>query len=284
MTNPTCLSIRSKLVYEVGGETTFLVNIAAASTVTQRLVHEEISINQDAEISEMLSSGPPGRFHRFRAAAGQLEVNYHAEVELSREAPGGTGSCEETLAELPPSVIPFLYPSRYCESDKLIRMAQRTFGSMTPGHERVCGICNWIFEQVEYLHGSSDSTTSAFDTATQRAGVCRDFAHLAIAFCRALGIPARFCSSYALHLNPPDFHAHFEAWLGGRWLLYDATRLAPEHGFIRIGTGRDAADTSVATVTGPAEFSEMQIEVSLKDPATPPPGFAIGPVSVTGTR
>ncbi len=122
-------------------------------------------------------------------------------------------------------------------------------------------ICNWIFENVEYLRGSSDQHTSAFDTVTERAGVCRDFAHLGIAFCRALNIPARFLSAYAYELLPPDFHACFEAYLGHRWYVFDATRLAPQNGLIRIGVGRDAADTPFASIFGAAEMNSISLSV-----------------------
>ena len=273
------LLIRSQLTYEVGGESTFLVNIAVAESANQRIVREHITNSQGGAFDEVHAIGSTGRFHRFAGRVGVVDICYEAEVELSPGFHTPGMAREHTLAELPADVIPFLYPSRYCESDKLVRMARRTFGWMHDGHERVCGICNWIYDNVEYLSGSSDTTTSAFDTATERAGVCRDFAHLAIAFCRALGIPARFCSSYAWGLNPPDFHAHFEAWLGGRWLVYDATRLSPESGFVRIGTGRDAADTSVATVTGPVEFQSLAIEVRRLSPAADFPITTSGPLS-----
>jgi transglutaminase-like putative cysteine protease len=157
---------------------------------------------------------------------------------------------ETPIAALPFDVLPHLYPSRYCQSDRMARFAWRQFGSIATGHEKVQAICNWIFENVDYLEGSSDSSTSAFDTFTLRAGVCRDFAHLGITFARALGIPARFVSAYAVELMPQDFHAVFEAYLGGRWYLFDATRLCPVDGIVRIGVGRDAADTAFATYFG----------------------------------
>jgi transglutaminase-like putative cysteine protease len=159
-------------------------------------------------------------------------------------------------------VLPYLYPSRYCQSDNLSRFAWRQFGAIATGHERVTAVCNWIYEYVDYLAGSSDSGTSAHDTFTQRAGVCRDFAHLGISFCRALGIPARFVSAYGWKLTPQDFHAVFEAYLGGRWYLFDATRLCPIDGIVRIGVGRDAADTSFATFYGQIEGGFKEVWIS----------------------
>ena len=120
-------------------------------------------------------------------------------------------------------------------------------------------ICNWINSEVDYLFGTSDTTTTAADTFSLRAGVCRDFAHLGITFCRALGIPARFVSCYAWQLDPQDFHAVFEAYLGDRWYLFDATRLCPLDGIVRIGIGRDAADTAFATFYGQVESSSKRV-------------------------
>ena len=111
-------------------------------------------------------------------------------------------------------------------------------------------IADWIHDNVEYLRGSTNSVTSAFDTVTQRTGVCRDFSHLGIALCRALNIPARYFSGYAYELDPPDFHACFECFIGGSWVVFDATRLAHLNGLVRIGTGRDAADAAVASIFG----------------------------------
>jgi transglutaminase-like putative cysteine protease len=112
---------------------------------------------------------------------------------------------------------------------------------------------------------------------TLRAGVCRDFAHVGVAFCRALGIPARYASAYAYRLMPPDFHAFFEVWLEGQWWYYDATRLAPQPGFILIGTGHDAADTSVATMSAGIVFESMEIQVENLD--TTPIDYTIFPVT-----
>src|ERR1700742_2506015 len=136
-----------------------------------------------------------------------------------------------------------------------------------------------IYEYVEYLQGSTNSSTSAFDTATQRAGVCRDFAHLGIALCRALGIPARVVSGYAYGLNPPDFHAYFEAFLGGRWIIADPTRLSPQSSFVRIGQGRDAADTSFATIFGNVTLLEMQLCNEMATAGSSPPLYVKGPIS-----
>ena len=129
--------------------------------------------------------------------------------------------------------------------------------------EKVLAITEWIHQHVEYLSGSTNGETSACDTIIQMAGVCRDFAHVGIAFCRALDIPARYCSGYAIDLAPQDFHACFETYLSGYWILFDATKLAPLNGFVRIAIGRDAADTAVCNLFGKIYGSSMVVNSQL---------------------
>ena len=138
-------------------------------------------------------------------------------------------------------------------------MASIEFGGMMPGYGRVLAICDYINRNVTYRSGSSDSMTSACDTIIEREGVCRDFAHLGIALCRALNIPARFVTGYAYGLNPADFHAWFEAYLSNSWYAFDATRLVSQSDLIRVGVGRDAADVSFATISGQVQMSNMQV-------------------------
>ena len=257
--------IKSNLRYHVDADAWFLFNIAASQTPVQRLFNERLSNNQGLDFREDKAPDGVTRFHALSAPAGPLEVVYEVEVERDElDCSVVPPATEATLVSLPSVAARFLYPSRYCESDKLVRFANMEFGQFAPGHERVMGICNWIFNHIVYLPGTTDSSTSAFDCATLRAGVCRDFAHLGIAFCRALGIPARYASGYAFLLQPPDYHAFFEVWLEGAWWYYDATRLAPQHGFIRVGSGHDAADTSVATMSATAQFVSMEISVEAR--------------------
>jgi transglutaminase-like putative cysteine protease len=167
-------------------------------------------------------------------------------------------------------VIPFLYPSRYCQSDKLGRLAFSKFGQIKNPFEKVTAISEWIHQNVQYLSGTTNWQTSAYDTVAERAGVCRDFAHLGIALCRALNIPARYFAGYAHQLTRPDFHACFEAYIGRCWLLFDPTRLAPLNGLVRIATGRDAADASVATIFGPTRSASVQVSCEVLDGAFKP--------------
>jgi transglutaminase-like putative cysteine protease len=162
------------------------------------------------------------------------------------------------VASLDNAALPYLFPSRYCQSDRLGRLAWDLFGSIKKPHDKVIAITEWIYNNVEYVRGSTNSETSAYDTVTQRVGVCRDFAHLGIALCRALNIPARYTTAYAYELQPPDFHAVFECFVGNKWMVFDATRLSHLNGLVRIATGRDAADTAVASIFGAVTLLRTQ--------------------------
>jgi transglutaminase-like putative cysteine protease len=131
-------------------------------------------------------------------------------------------------SEPPIEVLLFLFPSRFCPSDKFMRFAQREFASAGDGVARVMAILQWIHRNVDYLAGVSDAQTTVEQTFVDRAGACRDFTHLGVTLSRALGIPARAVSAYALQLDPPDFHAIFEVYIASGWWLIDRTRLAPD--------------------------------------------------------
>ena len=214
------------------------------------------------------------RYLRVIAQPGDFRIRYEAKAALSPRLEDPASVVEIPAERLPFSVFTHLYPSRYCQSDKLERFAHRTFGDLPGGYQRVNAICNWIRDHVDYISGSSDALTSAFDTVTERAGVCRDFAHLAIALCRALGIPARYVSAYAWRLSPPDFHAVIEAYLHGPagpgWYLFDPTRMSAPDGLVRIGIGRDAAEVAFCTVYGQLEAEKPEVWItSDRDPAEP---------------
>jgi transglutaminase-like putative cysteine protease len=132
------------------------------------------------------------------------------------------------------------------------------FGQLPRGLSRVRAIVDWIHQNIRYQIGASNAMTTAGEVLANHAGVCRDFAHLGVTFCRALNIPARLVVGYA-HFDepPPDFHAMFEAYLGGRWVMFDATRMSPIDDLVRVATGRDAKDVAFATIYGPATMLRM---------------------------
>ena len=271
-------TIQCHLGYQVSTPASFLFNVAIAQNSFQRLTTERFEVAGAKSCQEMVIGGQ--RYHRATAQSGSVELIYEAAVEATHELLGNPGRLQVPLFEqIPADALVFLYPSRFCQSDLLARLAKREFNQNESGFYRVTRICNWIYERIEYLSGTTTPTTSAFDTVTELVGVCRDFAHLAIAFCRSLGIPARFVSAFAYGLNPPDFHAYVEAFLGGRWILFDPTRLAPQSSFVRIGHGRDAADTSFATIFGGAVMNKMELSMTPAHGQSGPPQYTIDPIS-----
>jgi transglutaminase-like putative cysteine protease len=277
--NGTIFNVGCDLNYEVFGPSAFIFNVGVVTNSFQRVLSEQFQTAPAYQVQESLSAIEEKRHHRFSSGPGPIRVSYQATVELNHHLQKGDHVPETVPSGIPSGVIPYLYPSRYCESDMLVRLAQHEFGKLQHGFSRVTAICNWIHDNVEYLRGSTNPLTSAYDTATERAGVCRDFAHLAIAFCRAVLIPARFVAGYAYALQPPDFHAYFEAYLDGGWYIFDPTRLAPQTGLIRISTGRDAADTSFSTIFGPATFSSMTVTTQLLQ--GPAPSYTTDAISTS---
>lgn len=243
--------------YQIEQPSTLIFGIQVERSPQQHVSEETLSIDPRLEIESQTVNG--NRLLRLKAQPGTLSLHYEAIVERHFVPVNFDEAIETLAADLPLDVLPYLFPSRYCQSDRLMRLATAQFGKLEPGHQRVQAIADWIFDNVTYLSGSTDSQTSAFDTVTERTGVCRDFAHLGIAFCRALTIPARFVAGYAYQLQPPDFHACFEAYLGNQWYWFDPTRLARAEHFVRIGTGRDAADVSFANLFGVLQMQEMQV-------------------------
>jgi len=231
----------------------FIFNIHAARTSCQRIVSERLAIGQD--LVPLLDGDAAGnRLMRLRARQGPLQVEYEATVDIAHRAAAPDELIETPIAALPAGALIYLYPSRYCQSDKLCKLAFDTFGAVAPGYARVNAIQQWVQSQVAFRSGSSDGGTSALDTLAQRTGVCRDYAHLMIALCRALNMPARFVSGidYGADpaLGPTDFHAYVEVMLSGRWYVFDASGVSPPMGLLRIGTGRDAGDIAFATIFG----------------------------------
>lgn len=272
--------VAAQLSYEVKTQATIILNVHALRTPAQTVIDESFVIDPYIKSEEMATIGFDHRLIRFEAAGPvQLNINYSALVDNAFAFIDHNNIRETPINLLDASILPYLYPSRYCQSDKLYRLARNMFGQIANPFQKVSAIADWIHDNVEYLSGSTNEQTSAFDTVTERAGVCRDFAHLGIALCRALDIPARYFTGYAYLLDPPDFHACFEAYIGGNWVLFDPTRLVPINGLIRIATGRDAADASIANLFGDVLFQNLQVSCDLADNFTP---FYYHPGSLQG--
>ncbi|RCH54053.1 transglutaminase family protein [Mucilaginibacter hurinus] len=245
---------------------TLILNIHALRTPTQNVISEAFTIEPYLKAEELVGLHGENRLVRFEIPEpGPIKISYKATVDNACKLVDLANVEETPVHQLPVEVLQYLNPSRYCQSDKLFRLANNMFGYIQNPFEKVNYLVDWIFYNVQYLSGSTNSQTSAYDTVTQQQGVCRDFAHLGIALCRALTIPARYFTGYAYKLYPADFHACFEAYLGGEWILFDATRLAPLNSMIKIATGRDAADSAIANIFGDIYFDRMAVNCKLAD-------------------
>jgi len=232
----------------------FVFNIHPAITPCQKVSSERLRINQ-AVVPEIHTDACTGnRYMRLHALPGELTVAYRGTVDLRHHRAEPAQLREIPIHELPHESRGYIYPSRYCESDKLHRAALRQFGHLPQGYPRVQAIMQWVERQIVYTPNASDPSTSAVDTFIQQVGVCRDFAHLMIALCRAVNIPARFATGTDFGADrcsrEPDFHAYVEVYVENRWFIFDPSRRGIPMGFVRIGTGRDAADVAVATIFG----------------------------------
>lgn len=251
------VDIDCSLGYQVLQEAEFIVQIQSAFHPWQTILDESLYIT-GLQAEQYVDVTGLNRLIRFSAPLGRMEVRYRATVQV-HQPPRPTDAPEMAIADLPSDVLHYLLPSRYCESDLIGPMAQRTFGHLPHGYCRVDAICDWIKQHIAYEIGSSQACTTARDVLQNRAGVCRDFAHLGIALCRALNIPARFVFGHIEFSDPPpDFHALFEAYLGGQWVLFDPTRMAPIEKLVRIGTGVDAKDVAFATIYGAVQMDYMK--------------------------
>ncbi len=244
-----------ELVYEVADNPAdFVFNIHAAETPWQSISSESLVLSQPVTPEVHLDPQVGTRFLRLTAQPGPLKVRYDATVDIDHHFESPARIQEVPIAELTPAILPYIYPSRYCQSDRLRRFATREFGHLRPGYWRAQAIRDWVFQRTMFTSGSSTVSTAAVDTLVEQVGVCRDFSHLMIALCRACNIPARFVTGIDYgampELGPTDFHAYVEVFLGERWYIFDPTGISPATGLVRIGTGRDAADVSFATMFG----------------------------------
>lgn len=272
--------IETVLDYEVAAPSHLLLNIEAVRSGAQVVLRENLVVEPAVELHAFCDEGSGNRFIRFDAAPGPLKIRYTASVQRSFvEVP--VDLQEVPVNRVPHELLHYLMPSRYCESDVMARAAQQLFGDLPQGIGRVQAIVDWIHDSIRYEPGSSESTTTARDVFVQRAGVCRDFAHLGITFCRALNIPASLVVGYVYFDEPPqDFHAVFEAWIGGQWVLFDPTRMAPVDRLVRVGTGRDAKDVAFCTIFGPVRMTNKTLTVREYQDESAPPALTPAP---TGT-
>jgi transglutaminase-like putative cysteine protease len=259
------------LDYDVSGPSEFLLNVHAARTPRQRVIEESFALLPERTIALNEDRATGNRIASFDAPSGAVRVRYSALVEIAHRFVDPTAIVPETPATLPACSLHFLYASRYCQVDLVQQQAWDRFGHLTRGYGQVRAVRDWVRENLVFRVGASGPATSVIETLRDGAGVCRDFAHTMIAFCRALNYPARFVTGvdYGADpaLGPPDFHAYVEAFVGGDWYLFDPTGISTITGLIRIGTGRDAADVSFATIFGPVRTGMPRVEFNAVEDA-----------------
>lgn len=206
------------------------------------------------------------RCNRVLAPAGRLRLTADcviADSGLPDEVVSAAG--QDSVQDLPEENLVFLLGSRYCETDLLSQTAWQLFSGMAPGYPRVQAICDYVHNHIVFDYQNARATRSAAEVFNERSGVCRDYAHLAIAFCRCMNIPARYCTGYLSDIGTPlpyppgDFAAWFEAWIGGRWHLFDPRNNVPRIGRILMARGRDASDVAIATTFGPNTLESFRV-------------------------
>ena len=206
------------------------------------------------------------RCHRVLAPGGLLRLTADAVIRDSGKPDEVmTGAWQDSVEDLPEDALIFLLGSRYCETDLLSETAWQLFGCTAPGYSRVQAICDYVHNHIVFNYQNARPTRSAAEAFQERAGVCRDYAHLAIAFCRCMNIPARYCTGYLGDVGTPppfppgDFAAWFEAWIGGRWHIFDPRNNVPRMSRILMARGRDASDVAIATTFGPNYLESFKV-------------------------
>jgi transglutaminase-like putative cysteine protease len=215
--------------------------------------------------------------HRVLAPPGRLRLRTDGVIndsglpdEHARDA------VQDAVQDLPEETLVFLLGSRYCETDMLSNTAWQLFGFTAPGYARVQAICDFVHNHIEFNYQNARANRTALGAFNERTGVCRDYAHLAIAFCRCMNIPARYCTGYLSDVGTPppypvgDFAAWFEAWIGGRWQLFDPRNNVPRIGRILMARGRDASDVAITTTFGPNILESFKVWTDAVPNGSPP--------------
>lgn len=243
-------TVSAHLEFRLGGHSDVILSLAVAAGTP--ILSETLSIRSGGEqiVPQELIDRHGTRLHRIAAPAGGYSIHYNAVV-------AGHPPVEPVS---PLDHVLYLRPSRYAESDKLFAVARDRFRGLH-GQVLLDAVASFVHDNLSYVPGSSGPSDSAATTLASREGVCRDYAHLVIAFLRACDTPARMVSAYAPGLTPMDFHAVAEAWIDGHWRIVDATRLAPRQSLVRIATGRDASDIAFVT-NHHANLTLDRVEVS----------------------
>lgn len=246
-----------ELNFDITTPTPFILMLRPRSGAQQWIAREEYQLTPSIPVVEF-TDNYGNLCQRLIAPVGPFSIYTMAEVMTADQLDEAPGAPFVEIQNLPESVLAYLLPSRFCESDRFGDMAHEITQGCVLGYNQVKTIENWLRQYLKFLPGSSTVPVSAVEVNQRQSGVCRDFAHLGIALCRALSIPARMVVGYLHGLQPMDLHAWFEAFIGGRWYTFDATQHDLKSGYIAIGYGRDAADVAIYTQFGPPVVPTQQ--------------------------
>lgn len=245
------------LAFDISVPTPFILMLRPRSGLQQWIAREEYLISPCVPVFEFTDLYG-NLCQRLIAPPGIFEVQTSAEIRTADLVAQMPGADFIEIQHLPDPVLHFLLPSRYCESDRFCDLATLVTAGQKPGYDQVSAIEGWLRKNIRYVPGSSNLPLSALEVNLQQSGVCRDLAHLGIALCRSLSIPARMVVGYLYNLEPMDLHAWFEAYVGGAWYTFDAVQTGPKGGYVAVGYGRDAADVAIFNQFGPAAYSTKQ--------------------------
>jgi transglutaminase-like putative cysteine protease len=260
------IHVGCELKFTLPSQTTLLTKLYLHPTEVSRLRTPETISTTPAVPVEELQDEWGNRVGRMVLSPGRVTITTHAIVAVSAQPDEiNVAAPQHPVKELPIAVLPFLMASRYCEVDRLYKTAWSLFGETPPGWARVQAVCDWVHQHIEFGYAHSRVTKTAFDVYTERTGVCRDFMHLAVTFCRCLHIPARSVAGYLGDIGVPpqplpmDFSGWFEAYLGGQWYTFDARHNQPRIGRVVMTRGRDAVDTAFTTAFGVAQLETFRV-------------------------
>ena len=255
-----------ELVYSVPQLTPMVFMLHAQPNHGQFVVqHDRMLVNPQVPLT-FYTDAFGNTCTRFEAPPGTITVTADGILnDCGVAEPAHWAAPENPVQALPPETLQFLLASRYCETDLLMEDAWRLFGHLAPGWARVQSICDFVNGHIQFGYEFARPTKTAFETFQEKRGVCRDFAHLAISFCRCLNIPARYCTTYLGDIGVPavdapmDFAGCMEVYLGGAWHLFDPRNNARRIGRILIARGRDAADVAISTAFGPSQLVKFLV-------------------------
>ena len=251
--------------YESTWPTPAIMQVQPHQDAEQRVLHEVWQFNPPLDL-RVYTDLYGNTCQRMLIPSGGQVLSYDATIEVSGLADEVAPDAGQLPVEdLPDNVLHYMLPSRFCLSDVLSDMAWQHFGAIEPGWARVQGICDWVHSNIRFQYGTSNSLTTAADVCAAGVGVCRDFAHLAVTFCRALNIPARYVFGYLPDIGVPapdapmDFCAWMEVYLSGRWWTFDPRNNEPRIGRVLVGRGRDALDVAMVTTYGSPHLAQMTV-------------------------